>query len=74
MPYEDVQEIKELVNANHSEVVNRIEALRIQVTPVCKVYESMSGFGTVVVWIGKWVVTPIIVVIGAIATYKSLKQ
>ena len=63
---QQIIEMQEKQDANHAELL----AL---VTPMYKVYNSMQGFGTVIAWVGKFIVTPAIIIIGGLLTYKQLK-
>ena len=73
MSEQEQTSIKQQMELNHSEVIMQIQVLRDEIRPVCKVYEAMQGFGKVTFWIGKWIVTPIIVLLSVFISIKKLK-
>ena len=67
MSSSEIEQIKELIRDNHSEVMAKVN-------PMYDLFCSAKGFGVVSVWIAKYIVMPVIILLGALLTYKHLKQ
>lgn len=57
----------------HELLMTELTNLKQQIEPIAEIYSSAKGFGKVSVWIAKWIITPLIVLLGACLTYKQLK-
>ncbi len=73
MSADEIRTIKEEMQKNHAELLMQISLLKEQVDPISSIYTSAQGFGSVISWIAKWVLTPMIVLLGAMLTFKNLK-
>lgn len=58
----------------HEVLMTELENLKLQIAPIADIYSSAKGFGNVIMWITKWIVTPLIVLLGACLTYKQYRQ
>lgn len=57
----------------HEDMMLEIRSLNAKVEPISAIYISAQGFGNVMIWVTKWLITPLIVVLGALLTAKQLK-
>lgn len=81
MSNEEIKTIKEQLAEYHQEhldahdkIMDEMKSLEDKLKPVINIYQSVDGFGSVVVWIAKYIVTPIIIILGAFVTIKKLHE
>lgn len=58
----------------HELLMTELANLKLQIAPISDIYMSAKGFGSVVVWFAKWIITPLIVLGGGLLTYKDLHK
>lgn len=56
----------------HKLIMDEINSLKNQITPMSEIYVSLKGFGKVAIWVGKWIMTPTIILLGAIVSIKKI--
>lgn len=74
MSHEEKDTISKQLDKHHEAIMKRMDDFDEQIRPIVKIYKSAEGFGDVVIWIAKYIVTPLIFVLGAILTVKKLNE
>ena len=81
MSNEEIRTIKEQLAEYHKDhleahdrMMEKIDDLETKLKPVMNIYQSVDGFGSVVVWVAKFIVTPCIIILGAFVTFKKLND
>lgn len=62
------------VETQMEDLNKKVDAHMVAITQVITVFNSFQGFGKVIAWIGKWILVPAIMLLGAILTYKQIKE
>jgi len=62
----------ELIKSSHSAVQEDIANLRNIVEPMAIAWNIANNFGTGLKWVAKYIITPLIVLLGAVLTLKNI--
>jgi hypothetical protein len=54
--------------------MKRMDDFDEQIKPIVRIYKTAEGFGVTIFFIAKYLITPVIIILGAILTIKKLKE
>ncbi len=74
MSSEEKDTIKIQLDKHHEAIMKRMDDFDEQIKPIVRIYKTAEGFGVTVSFIAKYIVTPIIIGLGAILTIKKLHE
>jgi len=74
MSNEEKDTIKIQLDKHHEAIMKRMDDFDEQIKPIVRIYKTAEGFGVTISWITKYIITPIIVLLGAILTIKKLQE
>ena len=74
MSNEEKDTIKIQLDKHHQAIMKRMDDFDEQIKPIVRIYKTAEGFGVTVFFIAKYLITPIIIILGAILTVKKLKE
>lgn len=74
MSNEEKDTIKIQLDKHHQAIMKRMDDFDEQIKPIVRIYKTAEGFGISVFWIAKYIITPIIVLLGAILSIKKLTE
>lgn len=74
MSNEEKDTIQTQLEKHHDAIMRRMDEFDEQIKPIVRIYKTAEGFGVTVFFIAKYLITPIIIILGAILTVKKLKE
>lgn len=74
MSNEEKDTIKIQLDKHHDAIMKRMDDFDEQIKPIVRIYKTAEGFGVTVFFIAKYLITPVIIILGAILTVKKLKE
>lgn len=74
MSNEEKDTIQTQLEKHHDAIMRRMDDFDEQIKPIVRIYKTAEGFGVTVFFIAKYLITPIIIILGAILTVKKLKE
>lgn len=58
----------------HQQMMEQVNELEKKIDPVTKVYAQVQGFGNVAVWIFKYIVIPVSILVGILLNLKNISK
>lgn len=74
MSNEEKDTIKIQLDKHHEAIMKRMDDFDEQIKPIVRIYKTAEGFGVTIFFIAKYLITPVIIILGAILTIKKLKE
>lgn len=74
MSNDEKDTISRKIDKHHEAIMIRMDDFEKQIEPVVQLYKNAQGFGIIISWVAKYIVTPCIILIGALLTIKKLHE